>query len=199
MPLAGLSWMIALGPGGILWLLAPTLWPLRLPVGSRIGGSRSTTLSLLSLVSASGLRRCLAQGSLCRFGLLAGLILLTGPLPLLPRLFRTFGIVYREKMGTVPPDVILALRSAFDANCVDRFWSVWSASAEAKLLLGLFLVGVLCRSGDASLEAVGGGAASKLYRVSHGHDVASAQYFVNSSLAPVLLFPASGQAGGCFS
>ena len=45
----------------------------------------------------------------------------------------------------------------------------------------LFLVGVLCRFGDASLEAVGGGAASKLYRVSHGHDVDVAQNFVNSS------------------
>ena len=38
-------------------------------------------------------------------------------------------------------------------------------------------------------RAVGGGAAGKLYRVSHrgGVGVASAQSFVNSSLAPVLL------------
>ena len=37
-------------------------------------------------------------------------------------------------MGTVPPDQVLALRSAFDRSCVDLFSKVWSAAAEAGLL-----------------------------------------------------------------
>ena len=37
--------------------------------------------------------------------------------------------IYREELGTVPPDLVLALRSAFDSNCVDEFWNVWSAGA----------------------------------------------------------------------
>ena len=39
-------------------------------------------------------------------------------------------------------------------------------------------------------RAVGGGSSSRLYRASHGDavDVQCAQYFVNSSLSPVLLF-----------
>ena len=64
--------MSALGPGGTLW--SPMLWLLRLPVRSRIGGSRLTSSSSLSLVS--GLLRYLVQGSLSLFGLLAGLMLL---------------------------------------------------------------------------------------------------------------------------
>ena len=44
------------------------------------------------------------------------------------------GDIYREELGTVPPDLILALRSAFDMICVDEFWKVWSAGAEAGLL-----------------------------------------------------------------
>ena len=42
--------------------------------------------------------------------------------------------------------------------------------------------------------AVGGAGASRFLRVSHGDEVdaASAQFFVNSSLAPVLLFPLRG-------
>ena len=81
----GLSWMSALGPGGTLWLLAPMFWLLRLPVRSRIGGSRLTSLSLLRLVSVSGLLRYLVLGSLNRFFLLARLILLIGLLPPPPR------------------------------------------------------------------------------------------------------------------
>ena len=42
--------------------------------------------------------------------------------------------VYAEESGTVPPDLVLALRSAFDWNCVDEFWSVWSAGSEVGLL-----------------------------------------------------------------
>ena len=37
-------------------------------------------------------------------------------------------------MGLFPPDLVLAIRSAFDRSCVDDFWNVWSAGAEAGLL-----------------------------------------------------------------
>ena len=40
---------------------------------------------------------------------------------------------YREELGTVPPDLKLALRSAFDRNCVDEFRNVWGG-AEAGVL-----------------------------------------------------------------
>ena len=42
--------------------------------------------------------------------------------------------IYWEELGTVPPDLIFALRSAFDANSVDEFWNVWSAGAEDGLV-----------------------------------------------------------------
>ena len=72
------------------------------------------------------------------------------------------------------------------------FWCVWSAGAEAGLLTAYR------RAAGLALQvwrrwlggrAVGGGAASKLYRVSRGDEVhvASPQYFVNSSFATVLL------------
>ena len=64
-------------------------------------------------------------------GLLAGLILLIGLLPLALRIMLD---TYREELGTVPPDLILALRLAFDRSCVDEFWKDWSAGAEGGLL-----------------------------------------------------------------
>ena len=42
--------------------------------------------------------------------------------------------VYTGELATVLPDPFLALRSAFDRNCVEEFWNVWSAGAEAGLL-----------------------------------------------------------------
>ena len=39
-----------------------------------------------------------------------------------------------DDLGTVPPNLIQALWSAFDRNRVDEFWNVWSAGAEAGLL-----------------------------------------------------------------
>ena len=43
-------------------------------------------------------------------------------------------IFWREELGTVLPDLTLALWSAFDRNCVDEFCNVWSAVIEAGLL-----------------------------------------------------------------
>ena len=89
-------------------------------------------------------------------------------------------------------------------NCIDEFWNVWSVGAEAGLFRayrrasGLVTSGIHDFLGQGTLHVrrrrlgggtVGGGAASKLYRVSQGDDVdvESAQYFVNSSLARVLV------------
>ena len=41
--------------------------------------------------------------------------------------------VYREELGVVPDDVVLALRDAASKSAVDDFWSIWSGSAEAGL------------------------------------------------------------------
>ena len=115
------------------------------------------------------------------------------------------------ELGTVPPDLILALRSAVDMDGEAEFGNVWSAGAEAGLLWAYhragallllvsrhLLVGVLCISGDVDLggRAVGNSGASKLYGVSQENevDVASAQYFVNSSLAPELLLRREGKS-----
>ena len=49
--------------------------------------------------------------------------------------------MYRDELGVVPPDVVLALRDAVSRSCVDDFWTISSKSAEA----GLF--GTYCRAG----------------------------------------------------
>ena len=101
-----------------------------------------------------------------------------------------------EELAAVPPDVVLALRDAVSRSCVDDFWTIWSKSAEAggsteagsSAFRGRGLLRIRRRrQGDG---AVGRSGARRLYRVSHCDevDVCSTQYFVNSSLAPVLLF-----------
>ena len=96
-------------------------------------------------------------------------------------------------------------RAAYDRSGVDDFWSAWRSGAEESLFRAY------CRSGGpfagnpqiylgrdklrvrirrlGGLSA-GGSCSSRLYRVSQGDEVdtRAAQYFVNSSLAPVLLF-----------
>ena len=42
--------------------------------------------------------------------------------------------VYRDELGVVPEEVVLALRDAASRSSADDFWSIWSRSAE----LGLF-------------------------------------------------------------
>ena len=113
--------------------------------------------------------------------------------------------VHREELGVVPPDVVLALGGAVSRSCVDVFWAIWSKSAEAGLFSAYCWAGgptaacssaffgrclVRFRSRRLGGRAVGGRGASRLYKVSQSDevDVQSAQCFVNSSLAPVLLF-----------
>ena len=105
----------------------------------------------------------------------------------------------------VPEDVVLALRDAVSRSSVDDFWSVWSSNAEAGLFRTYSLAGGPTDAGSSAFlgrgqlrirsrrlggRAAGGKCSSRLYRVRHGDEVDEhcAQYFVNSSLSPVLLF-----------
>ena len=45
--------------------------------------------------------------------------------------------VYREELGVVPAEVVLALRDAVSRSCVDDFWTIWSKSAEAGFFGGV--------------------------------------------------------------
>ena len=113
--------------------------------------------------------------------------------------------VYRKELGVVPEDVVLALRDAVSRSSIDDFWSTWSSSAEAGLFRAYSLAGgptvagssaflgrglIRIRSRRLGGRAAGGTVSSRLYRVSQGDDVDvhCAQYFVHSSLSPVLLF-----------
>ena len=106
--------------------------------------------------------------------------------------------IFRDVLGTVLEEVVLALRGAVSGSSVDDFWSFWSRSAEDGLFRaysragGPTAVGSPLRIRNRRLggRAVGGRGSSRLYRVSHGDDVDKhcAQYFVNSSLSPILLF-----------
>ena len=88
-------------------------------VGLRIGGSLLISLLLLNFVSTVGQRRCLVLLPRCPFGQFAGCIFLIGLRFLLHGWFRMD--IYREELGTVAPDQILAPQSAFDSSCVDEF------------------------------------------------------------------------------
>ena len=111
-------------------------------------------------------------------------------------LSRTFGI---------PEEVVLALRDAVSRSSVDDFWSIRSRSAEDGLFRAYSLAGGAIVAGSSAFlgrgllrirsrrlggRAAGGTVSSRLYRASQGDDVDvhCAQYFVHSSLSPVLLF-----------
>ena len=111
----------------------------------------------------------------------------------------------RDVLGVVPEQVIRALRDAASRSSVDDFWSIWSKNAEADLLHAYTLAGGPIAAGNSAFlgrgclrnrsrrlggQAVGGRSSSRLYRASQGDEVDSncAQFFVHSSLSPVLLF-----------
>ena len=45
---------------------------------------------------------------------------------------------YRDVLGAVPEEVVLALRDAVSRFFVDNFWSIWSGNVEAGFISGLF-------------------------------------------------------------
>ena len=60
--------------------------------------------------------------------------------------------VYREELGVVPDDVILALRDAASRSSVDDFWSIWSSSAEAGLFRAYSLAGRPTAAGSSAFR-----------------------------------------------
>ena len=113
--------------------------------------------------------------------------------------------VYRDELGVVPNDVVLALRDAVSRSAVDDFWSIWNSNAEAGLFRAYSLAGGPTAAGSSAFlgrsllrirsrrlggRAVGGTGSSRLYRACQNDEVDKhcAQFFINSSLSPVLLF-----------
>ena len=109
--------------------------------------------------------------------------------------------VHRDELGVVPEEVVMAA----SRSSVDDFWTIWSRNAELGLFRAYFKAGGPVVAGSSAFlgrgllrirsrrlggRAVGGRGSGRLYRVCQGDevDVHCAQYFVGSSLAPVLLF-----------
>ena len=114
--------------------------------------------------------------------------------------------VYGDELGVAPPDVVLALRDAVSRSSVDAFWSIWSQNAEAGLFRAYCGAGGPTEAGSSAFLGRGllrirsrrlerqscwtqwcladctGSATVMRWMFS------SAQHFVDSSLAPVLLF-----------
>ena len=101
----------------------------------------------------------------------------------------------------VPEEVVLALRGAVSRSSVDDFWSYGVGMRKQVYFEPIPSWGSYCSCSSAFLgrgllrrrlggRAAGGTVSSSLYRVCHDDDVEKhcAQYFVNSSLSPVLLF-----------
>ena len=99
----------------------------------------------------------------------------------------------------------MLFRDAVSRSSVDDFWLAWSRHAEVGLIGACSLAGGPAEAGSAAFlgrdllrirsrrlggRAVGRSGAGRLKRFSHSDeiDVGSAQHFVNSSLAAVLLF-----------
>ena len=49
--------------------------------------------------------------------------------------------IYRDVLGVVSEDVVVALRDAVSRSSVDDFWSFWSSNAEAGLVRAYSLAG----------------------------------------------------------
>ena len=113
--------------------------------------------------------------------------------------------IHRNVLGVVPDDVVLALRDAVSRSAVDDFWSVRSKNAEAGLFRAYALAGGPTAAGSSAFlgrgllrirsrrlggRAVGGTGSIRLYRTCQNDEVDKhcAQFFVNCSLSPVLLF-----------
>ena len=95
--------------------------------------------------------------------------------------------------GTVPDNVVLALRDAWSQNAEAGLFKAYAlaggpTAAGSSAFLGRGLLRI--RNRRLGGRAAGGRGSSRLYRVSQGDevDVHCAQYFVHSSLSPVLLF-----------
>ena len=113
--------------------------------------------------------------------------------------------VYRNELGMVSEGVVLALRDAASRSSLDDFLVYLEQECRIGFFLAYSKAGGPTAAGSSAFlgrsllrirsrrlggRAVGGRGSSKRYRLSQGDEVDAhcAQYFVNSSLAPVLLF-----------
>ena len=102
------------------------------------------------------------------------------------RIVRDVWDVYRDVLGVVPEDVVLALRGAVSRSSVDDFWSMWSSSAEAGLFRAYSRAGGPTAAGSSAFlgrgllrfrsrrlggRAVGGRGSSRLYRACQSGEV----------------------------
>ena len=98
-------------------------------------------------------------------------------------------------------EVVFALMDPVSRSPVDDFWTIWSSHAEAGLFRAYSLAGAASaaflgrgllqiRSRRLGGRPVGSRGSGRSCRASHGDDVDvhCAQYFVNSSIDPVVLF-----------
>ena len=152
-----------------------------------IGGSLLTFLFLLAFVLVPGWLMLLARLLVSPSGLHAGWTLLIGLLRH-PLVFIVQDVcdIYRDVLGIVPDDVVLALRDAASRSAVDDFWSIWSKNAEAGLFRAYALAGGPIAAGSSAFlgrgllrirsrrlggRAVGGMGSSRLYRISQSDEV----------------------------
>ena len=94
--------------------------------------------------------------------------------------------VCRDELEVVPEEVVLALRGAVSRTSVDDFWSMWSTNAEAGLFRAYSLAGGPTAADSSAF--LGRGLLRIRSRRLGDVDRHCAQYFVSSSLSPVLLF-----------
>ena len=102
------------------------------------------------------------------------------------RLIQDVWDVYRDELGVVLNDVVLALRDAVSRSAVDDFWSIWRSNAEAGLFRAYALAGGPTDAGRSAFlgrglfrirsrrlggRAIGGTGSSRLYRVCQDHEV----------------------------
>ena len=60
--------------------------------------------------------------------------------------------IYKEELGVVPEDVVLALRDAVSRSSVDDFWFIWSSNAELGLFRAYSVVGGPTAAGSSCLS-----------------------------------------------
>ena len=164
-----------------------------------------TFLFLLAFVLMLGWLTLLALLYVSLFGLLVGWIFSDKSSSSSSRLVQDVWDVYRDELGVVPNDVVLALRDAVSRSSVDDFWSIWSSNAEASLFRACALAGGPTHAGRSAFlgrgllrirsrrlggRAVGATGSSRLYRACQNDELDKhcAQFFLSTPLSPVLLF-----------
>ena len=196
---------VGFGFAGISLLVVPGPLPLLMPALLLIDGSLLIFRSLLTFVLMLRWRMLPALLLVNPFGLPAGWILLIVSLrhPLV--LFRMSGMFTGMFLEFVLVMLFLPFGMLLLGLLLMIFLCIWSGSAEAGLFRAYSFAGGPTTAGSSSFHgrgqlrirsrrlgsrAVSGKGSGRLYRTCQGDavDKQCAQFFVNSSLSPVLLF-----------